>query len=170
VKKGAFVIAFFLIIAQGSFILLLLRGNISLQKFSTQLKIQNLPEEKIATDTLLIHPDEVKWEHDKEFWLNGQLYDVISKTQKGKLLEIVAYHDLKEQKAKESYRVYAKHRSRENISAGIPIPDFRMQVLFCYPFSKVIHNTGQPTGMLPYHFAIKEAIQPTITPPPVIRT
>lgn len=162
-KKGALVIALFLVVAQSSLVLLLLRGNISLRQYITQQKIA--AKEKKATDTLLVSPEKIIWEEEHECWIDGKLYDVLHSSGKGNKLELIAYHDHEEQKAKERYAAYLGDKPEQHIKPQLP-PDWRIPNLFpgkifmpgfAFPATK-------PVSL--YQFVIIESLKQPDNPPP----
>jgi len=166
-KKGVFIIALALIAAQSSVILLILKGNISLQQFMTQMKIYHSESEKIPTDTLLINPDKVRWEHEKEFWLEGKLYDVISKKSKGDLMEVIAYRDIPEERAHKNYRFYTHSSHNQVLQASPPSLNPKINLLYCrFEESDAVLNKPFRLVTTNYQFAVKECILSQESPPP----
>ena len=167
-KKGALIIAFFLFVMQSSLIMLLLKGNVSLQKYASQEKIEE-KEEKVATDTLFVAPQEIHWENDEECWIDGKLYDIIHKTKQSDSLELIVYHDKKEQQAHKKYHAFTRHKSGEQLHAQAPMPDLRYQTLFLNSFPKSDFKNVLTKHYSPYHFSIIENNPLPGTPPPKSR-
>lgn len=131
------------------------------------MKIDHSESEKIPTDTLLINPDKVRWEHEKEFWLKGKLYDVISKTPKGNLLEVIAYRDLPEERAHKNYMAYTHSNQKKILEASPPSPNLKINLLYWqFEESDAGLNTTFRLVKTGYQFAVKECNLSQDSPPP----
>lgn len=153
---------------QSSLIILLLKGNISLQKYASHQKIEE-KKEKVATDTLLVSPREIRWANEEECWIEGKLYDILHKTKKGDSLELIAYHDKKEQQAHKKYHAFTRHKSGEQLYAQTPMPDFRYQTLFLNSFPQHDFKNVLTKGYSSYRFSIIENNPLPGSPPPKSR-
>ena len=152
---------------------------LSLQQKVIQEAVQGKLEEEIPENELvkLIFfkkeiPKLLKWEHDKEFEYNGQMYDVVEVTDVGDSLQYLCWWDKAETASKENMQNLISeeiNKSKPSKHKPVNFSDYYKSIyVFLTPCSE--NEIVVPIGRTSFSFAKHEGIlstEPPFPPPKI---
>lgn len=124
---------------------------------------------------IIIHKDEIEsklaWEHEREFELGGEMYDVISSEFKGDSIVYHCIHDIKESSIKKRMISFIKNYLNDKRGRDVSLIVFSDIFKVLYPpisiLSHVLISFDMQSGFFGYEISkIPQYVNQPSTPPP----
>lgn len=129
-------------------------------------------ENKERVQTLIFSKSEIsqvlKWEHDREFEYQGQMYDVLEVHDKGEQVEYLVWHDEEESELKEKERKYEDfdHEAPERAQSK---SSFHLTFFFQeIPLTSFLKLSLEPLDSIQIEAFWNNLNTLPITPPPIL--